>query len=64
MQRKDLPLDPAALSWSFEHNTLIISYRKPSAVVQEEEAVRAELERIKKSKSTPAREGDVECVQQ
>ena len=64
MTRKGLVLDANSLSWSFEFNTLVVSYRKPREILEEEEAIRTELERIRRSKATPAREGDVECVQQ
>ena len=64
MKRKGLSLDPSSLSWSFEFSTLVISYSKPSPILEEEERQRQELERIKRSKTAPPREGDVECVQQ
>ena len=36
MQRARLALEPAALSWTHENNTLILQYKKPAPVLQRE----------------------------
>jgi hypothetical protein len=42
MKRLNLPLDPAALSWVHQHNTLIISYKKHLAIQTAEAAAKKE----------------------
>ena len=39
----ELPVEETAVSWEHRNNTLIVSYRKPSAVVSAEEKDRQEI---------------------
>lgn len=56
MERAQLKLDQAAISFSHANNTLIISYQKPPLILEQEKRVRQELAKMKSS-----RDGDVEC---
>ncbi|XP_069756488.1 protein DPCD [Narcine bancroftii] len=59
MDRCQLPLDSSALSFTHANNTLIITYQKPSAILQLEQEVMEELKKLKMTE-----EGDVECKTQ
>ncbi|XP_030060594.1 protein DPCD [Microcaecilia unicolor] len=56
MDRCQLPLDNAALSFTHANNTLIITYHKPKEILALEEELQKELKKLKASK-----DGDVEC---
>ncbi|XP_033113405.1 protein DPCD-like [Anneissia japonica] len=56
LERLKLPLEQSAISHAHANNTLIISYAKPSAVLEMEKKVRQELLKLKASK-----DGDMEC---
>ncbi|XP_071494737.1 protein DPCD-like, partial [Diadema antillarum] len=56
MDRANLPLQQAAITFAHSNNTLIISYKKPAEILDMEKQVQKELEKIKSS-----REGDMEC---
>lgn len=58
MDRLDLELDPAALTYAHANNTLIISYKKPQAVLAFEKKLMTKLKKLKS-------DGDVDqCKQQ
>ncbi|XP_075790631.1 protein DPCD isoform X2 [Pelodiscus sinensis] len=59
MDRYQLPLDAAALSFTYANATLIITYRKPKEILAAEEELRKELKKIK-----AANDGDGECKTQ
>lgn len=59
--RLKIPLNSSMLKWDHTNNTLLISYRKPSQLVQEEKNKEKQI--IEMSKEKP-REGDVQCPQQ
>nr|XP_033796188.1 protein DPCD isoform X2 [Geotrypetes seraphini] len=56
MDRCQLPLDNAALSFTYANNTLIITYQKPKEILALEEELQKELKKLKASQ-----DGDVEC---
>ncbi|XP_069022014.1 protein DPCD [Embiotoca jacksoni] len=55
LDRSQLPLDGAALSFTHANNTLIVSYKKPSEVLAVEEELLGE---VKKLKGTTGGDGD------
>ncbi|XP_050814193.1 protein DPCD isoform X2 [Gopherus flavomarginatus] len=59
MDRYQLPLDVAALSFTYANATLIITYRKPQEILAVEEELQKELQKIK-----AANDGDGECKTQ
>ncbi|XP_067858082.1 protein DPCD [Heptranchias perlo] len=59
MDRCRLPLDSSALSFTHANNTLIITYQKPTEILQLEQEVLRELKKMK-----VAEDGDVECKTQ
>ncbi|XP_074855400.1 protein DPCD isoform X1 [Carettochelys insculpta] len=59
MDRYQLPLDPAALSFTYANATLIITYRKPQEIRAAEEELQQELKKIK-----AANDGEGECKTQ
>ncbi|XP_051883010.1 protein DPCD [Pristis pectinata] len=59
MDRCHLPLDSSALSFTHANNTLIITYQKPTAILQLEQEVLQELKKMK-----VAEDGDVQCKTQ
>ncbi|XP_076815471.1 protein DPCD-like [Clavelina lepadiformis] len=58
MERSRLVLDSNSLTFAHANNTLIVQYKKPKAIVDDQEVL---LEEFKKMKST--KDGDVECNQ-
>ncbi|EDV20765.1 uncharacterized protein TRIADDRAFT_31259 [Trichoplax adhaerens] len=56
MDRFHLPLDQNAVKLAHANNCLIISYQKPSQIIEHEKALHKELRKMKASK-----DGDVEC---
>ncbi|KAJ7376230.1 hypothetical protein OS493_036053 [Desmophyllum pertusum] len=56
MERAKLNLEQSAISIAHANNTLIITYQKPSLILEQEKLVRQELVKVKSS-----RDGDVEC---
>ncbi|XP_027873875.1 protein DPCD [Xiphophorus couchianus] len=59
LDRSQLPLDGAALSYTHANNTLIVSYQKPKEILTLEQEL---LKEVKKLKGTG--EGDVDCTTQ
>ncbi|XP_037618864.1 protein DPCD [Sebastes umbrosus] len=59
LDRSQLPLDNAALSFTHANNTLIVSYKKPKEILTMEQEL---LKELKKLKGTG--EGDVDCKTQ
>ncbi|NWX87925.1 DPCD protein, partial [Nothoprocta ornata] len=59
LDRYQLPLDAAALSFTYANNTLIITYQKPKEILAAEEELQKELKKIK-----AANEDDNECKTQ
>ncbi|XP_072513509.1 protein DPCD [Salminus brasiliensis] len=59
LDRCQLPLESAALSFSHANNTLIISYKKPREVLTLEQELMRELKKLKGTN-----EGDVDCKTQ
>merc|ERR1711988_767102 len=59
MERLNLELDPAAVTWKHANRTLVVSYKKPQGVLQAEATWKRERDKLKADK-----EGDVECSQQ
>ncbi|XP_077679454.1 protein DPCD isoform X3 [Eretmochelys imbricata] len=59
LDRFQLPLDAAALSFTYANATLIITYRKPQEILAAEEELQKELKKIK-----AANDGDGECKTQ
>ncbi|XP_055503081.1 protein DPCD [Leucoraja erinacea] len=59
MDRCHLPLDSSALGFTHANNTLIITYQKPTAILQLEQEVQQELKKMK-----VAEDGDVQCKTQ
>ncbi|XP_041065810.1 protein DPCD isoform X1 [Carcharodon carcharias] len=59
MDRCSLPLDSSALSFTHANNTLIITYKKPTEILQLEQEVLQELKKVK-----VAEDGDVDCKTQ
>ncbi|XP_060097792.1 protein DPCD [Heteronotia binoei] len=59
LDRFQLPLDCAALSFTHANNTLIITYQKPPEILAAEEELQKELKKVK-----AANDGDGECKTQ
>ncbi|XP_064924407.1 protein DPCD isoform X2 [Columba livia] len=59
LDRYQLPLDAAALSFTHANNTLIITYQKPKEILAAEEQLQKELKKIKAANS-----GDGDCKTQ
>ncbi|NXG81454.1 DPCD protein, partial [Stercorarius parasiticus] len=59
LDRYQLPLDAAALSFTHANNTLIITYQKPKEILAAEEQLQKELKKIK-----AANNGDGDCKTQ
>ncbi|CAN9509938.1 unnamed protein product [Ophioblennius macclurei] len=59
LDRSQLPLDGAALSFAHANNTLIVSYKKPKEILGQEQEL---LRELKKLKGTA--EGDADCKTQ
>ncbi|EMP25882.1 Protein DPCD [Chelonia mydas] len=59
LDRFQLPLDAAALSFTYANATLIITYQKPQEILAAEEELQKELKKIK-----AANDGDGECKTQ
>ncbi|NWI67121.1 DPCD protein, partial [Todus mexicanus] len=59
LDRYQLPLDAAALSFTHANNTLIITYQKPKEILDAEEQLQKELKKIKAANS-----GDGDCKTQ
>ncbi|XP_067393081.1 protein DPCD isoform X1 [Emydura macquarii macquarii] len=59
LDRYQLPLDAASLSFTYANSTLIISYQKPKEILAAEEELKKELKKIK-----AANDGDGECKTQ
>ncbi|XP_025958717.2 protein DPCD [Dromaius novaehollandiae] len=59
LDRYQLPLDAAALSFTHANNTLIITYQKPKEILAAEEELQEELKKIK-----AANDDDSECKTQ
>eukprot|EP01116_Phalansterium_solitarium_P004622 TRINITY_DN15671_c0_g1_i1.p1 TRINITY_DN15671_c0_g1~~TRINITY_DN15671_c0_g1_i1.p1 ORF type:complete len:209 (-),score=37.68 TRINITY_DN15671_c0_g1_i1:316-942(-) len=58
--RRGLPLDPAQLSWAHENYTLVITYKKPEVVIQDDKQAQKERAALK-----PSKPGDAsQCAQQ
>lgn len=58
MVRAGLQLEQAALSVAHANNTLIVTYRKPQLILDQEKLMKKELSKLKAT-----RDGDVECSQ-
>ncbi|CAF3613875.1 unnamed protein product, partial [Rotaria sp. Silwood2] len=56
LDRLNLPLEETNLSYSHANNTLIISYKKPKAILDLEKQVHDELKKLNMKK-----EGDSDC---
>ncbi|XP_068255316.1 protein DPCD isoform X1 [Nyctibius grandis] len=59
LDRYQLPLDAAALSFTHANNTLIITYQKPKEILAAEEQLQKDLKKIK-----AANNGDGDCKTQ
>ncbi|XP_072196162.1 protein DPCD [Excalfactoria chinensis] len=59
LDRYQLPLDAAALSFTHTNNTLIITYQKPKEILAAEKELQKELKKIKAANS-----GDGDCKTQ
>ncbi|TRY92314.1 hypothetical protein DNTS_029277 [Danionella cerebrum] len=59
LDRCQLPLESAALSFAHANNTLIISYKKPKEILRLEQELLGELKKLKGTS-----EGDVDCKTQ
>ncbi|KAK3758085.1 hypothetical protein RRG08_006660 [Elysia crispata] len=57
LERCQLGIDQSAIEFAHANNTLIISYKKPSAVIEVEKRFQQELKKMKASK-----DGDVDCT--
>jgi len=66
LDRARLPIEDSALSWEHQNSTLIITYKKPPAILQlEKEAKVARLAAPDAGSSKPGGpDGDVDCKQQ
>ena len=58
MDRLKLPLSDNSLTWHHSNNTLVVSYAKPSLVMQ------AEAKEYEETRKIRPQEGDVDCKQQ
>ncbi|XP_059586333.1 protein DPCD [Alligator mississippiensis] len=61
LDRYQLPLDAAALSFTHANNTLIITYQKPKEILAAEQELQKELKKIK---AVDDGDGDGECKTQ
>ena len=61
LQREGIKLDSSLLSFSFANNTLYIEYSKPQLILDKEERIRDELEKLSRK---GCQEGDLECTTQ
>ncbi|XP_061685921.1 protein DPCD isoform X1 [Syngnathoides biaculeatus] len=59
LDRSQLPLDSAALSFTHANNTLIVSYKKPKEILNVEQELMKELKKLKGTS-----EGDIDCKTQ
>ncbi|KTF92549.1 hypothetical protein cypCar_00034111 [Cyprinus carpio] len=59
LDRCQLPLESAALSFTHANNTLIISYKKPKEILTLEQELLGELKKLKGTS-----EGDIDCKTQ
>lgn len=57
MERAKVDLEQSAISKAHSNNTLIITYKKPPLILEQEKLIRQELVKMKSS-----RDGDVECT--
>ncbi|XP_022789369.1 protein DPCD-like [Stylophora pistillata] len=57
MERAKVDLEQSAISKAHANNTLIITYKKPPLILEQEKLIRQELVKMKSS-----RDGDVECT--
>lgn len=62
MDRAGLKLTETDMQWGYENNTVIIQYKKPTAVIKVEKAKKVERHQLSTEK--PAEEGAPECNQQ
>mmetsp|Transcript_4207 Transcript_4207/g.15867 ORF Transcript_4207/g.15867 Transcript_4207/m.15867 type:complete len:221 (-) Transcript_4207:395-1057(-) len=60
--RLRIPLNPSMLRWDHSNNTLLISYRKPSQLIQDEKTKESQVAHMTQDKAP--RDGDVQCPQQ
>ena len=56
MDRKSLPFDEKSLSFTYEHGTLLIKYKKPKSILDAETEAKAERMKMK-----PQKDGAVDC---
>ena len=59
--RNKINIDKKNLSFEFNNNTLLISYKKPIFILEKEKKLRLELEKLNKQNF---QEGDLECTTQ
>jgi len=64
MDRARLPLEAASMQWTHENSTLIINYKKPVAVVQQEREAKVARQTAPDEASKPKPEGDIDCKNQ
>jgi len=64
MTRAKLPLDEAALSWTHENSTLVITYKKPAPILQLEKQAKAERLAAPETGPQTAEDGTPDCKQQ
>ncbi|XP_076105082.1 protein DPCD-like [Mytilus galloprovincialis] len=57
MLRAQIPLDQNSLSVAHANNTLIVSYKKPKAIIDMEKQIQTEIKKMK-----AAKDGDVDCT--
>ncbi|XP_053407479.1 protein DPCD-like isoform X2 [Mercenaria mercenaria] len=57
MERCNLPLEQSKLSVAHANNTLIVSYKKPSTILEMEKTLQSEFSKLKANK-----DGDVDCT--
>jgi len=61
LQRLNAKIEAGKVSWVYTNNTLVISYPKPTNILQQEQLMIKEFEKLNLKKP---KEGDVECMQQ
>lgn len=57
MERCNIQLDQSNLTFAHANNTLIVSYKKPAAILEMEKTLHTEFSKLKASK-----DGDVDCT--
>lgn len=65
MDKKKIGLNQNFLNVNFNHNTLVISYKKPSEIIEDEMLIVDEIRKIKNNiKDDPNKQYDPGCQHQ